>query len=364
MPAEERDFEKFTLTPVPPEGYTGEPEPSVILEGFEIPDSFPLGGDQRAIVTEFIGTNRREIHLLGAQPRQLEWEGKFYYDSALDRAKYIDSFRINGNVLDVLWGDYKFKAVIDKFYYDAASRFEVEYQIRLQIIAQDFDVYSFQVRESLDTVDRGILDIVEKIQDVLSIITRAIAIVDAIRRGDVNSLIGAMANILNILGTVAGGNLITINKDSIFSLTPSEISKIILFANSAAQVAKDLAYRLEQYSIHDGDSLATANPTAEAINLSSSFTLLATLVARLLQATPASSTTVVNTNLFALARQHYGDLAAWEVLATENNLNSTLIEGAKTLQLPPFKGKAPRNIPPSEVYDRNLLAITAAESKS
>jgi hypothetical protein len=368
MPLADVEYEKFTIQQA---NFVGPQQPGIVsLSGFEIPSNLPLGGTQRAIVTEFIGPNKREVHLLGSQPRELAWEGHFFYDSALDRAKYLDSFRLNGDLLVITWGDYRFKAIIDQFYYNVLSRFDIEYQIRLQVVEQDFEVYNFTVRESSDTVERGILDIIEKIQDVLSIITRAIAIVDAIRRGDVNSLIGALANIMGILGTVSGSGLINISQDSIFALTPEQISKLILFTNSAAIVARDLAYKLEQFvsGVDTGDvrldGSGTTNPTAEAIELSSSFLLLSQLISRISTAAPSNAIATVNTNVYRVALEQYGDLGAWESIVETNKLDTVYVSGTKVLQLPPYKGKPPRNVPPNETYDRNLIAITAAETKN
>lgn len=334
-------------------------EVSVTLSGFEIPDSFPLGGLQRLAVVEYIGFNSREIQRLGAQPRHLEWTGKFYYDSALDRARYLDTFRLGGDILILRWGDYQFRVIIDKFYYNAKNRFNIEYEIGLTIISQDLEVLNFTVRESLDTVDRGILDIIERIQDALSIVTRAVAIVDAIRRGDVNSIIGALSNITSIFGTIAGQ----------FSLlTTAQISQIVAFAQIGAVAAVTLAQNMERYidGFQDNEirfgGEGTVNPVAEAVSIGTSFQILAGLVARLTVPAATSSVTITSGNIFRVALEHYGTLDAWQDIAAINDLNSAIIQNNKTIQLPPRRGKAPQKIPSSSVYDLTFAGKPDPES--
>src|SRR5213080_4973615 len=78
------------------------------LEGFEVPNTISFGGDHKLVVNEYVGNNKRQIQTLGAQPRQIGWQGVFLYDSALARAAYFDQKRVQGQPLSFLWGDYNF----------------------------------------------------------------------------------------------------------------------------------------------------------------------------------------------------------------------------------------------------------------
>lgn len=59
----------------------------------------------------------------------------------------------------------------------------------------------------------------------------------------------------------------------------------------------------------------------------------------LINATPnANSVTVMNTTMFALAAEWYGDAKQWSVIASANNLSDPMINEPTTLLIPPWNG--------------------------
>jgi len=50
----------------------------------------------------------------------------------------------------------------------------------------------------------------------------------------------------------------------------------------------------------------------------------------------AITITVMNTNLFKLAAEYYGDATQWPIIANANNLTDPMINSSRTLFIPPW----------------------------
>ena len=148
----------------------------VTLIGFELPKRIGFGGEQQIIVNKFVGMNKREVHLLGAQPRPIEWEGVFLYFSAVDRAKFFDSLRVKGDPLSFMWGDFNYNVVITKFSYDPVNAYNIPYQIVLEIVQDLTDLASvagFSV--DITAIPDGIVEILSLLSGLFATIQLIIA---------------------------------------------------------------------------------------------------------------------------------------------------------------------------------------------
>ena len=310
----------------------------VELFGFEIPESLPLGGVQKLTVTEFLGRNKRAVHALGAQPRPLEWEGKFLTESALPRAMMIDTMRLRGEILDLTWGEFKCKVVISEYLFDIKHAWMIEYSIAMEILQPTEEKDNLTVVESLDNPQLGILGLMEKIQDAFLILQRAVSIGQAIARGDINAIGGALANMVGILGTV-GNYVPALNFEQFRALATS--------ATAIATTAAALAQKLERIV----GPIGLGSPIAESLSISSSATVLASLIARYTTPVPVRAVTTISTNVFRAAVEQYGDLDRWSDIADTNNINRVVVTGARNIQLPAYRGRTPRGARNTDVYE-------------
>ena len=70
---------------------------------FAVPDEMPLGGAQRLAVHKLIG-GRRVVDVLGADPSDRRWTGKWWGPDAPGLAQELDALRVAGNPLPLSWG--------------------------------------------------------------------------------------------------------------------------------------------------------------------------------------------------------------------------------------------------------------------
>lgn len=338
----------------------------VTLTGFEIPRTLTLGGDQQIIVNKFVGKNKREVHLLGAQPRPIEWAGAFMYDTAMLRARFFDSLRVKGDPLEFTWGDFSYIVVISKFYYDPISIYHVPYEITLEVVQDKTEPQNAQVA-SHDTIPDGtrlslgfLRDLLTKLRGYLNVVRNLQA---SIRR-EINNIIGLgqhlMQEITDVVNTlyIQPTNFIAGLQADAFSLS-----------NQARNLADQLGIlTLSSNQLESGQSAATgADPMLDLLEVSSVSKQLYDLLGRLQQPPFVVSTTVMNDNLFAVASRYYnGDVSAWEQIADFNGLTDTKITAPLQLKLPPINGVLPNPgnnaSGASTVYEPNVYPIPPAES--
>jgi len=107
---------------------------AVEFEGFEIPAQLKgLGGIQQVAVSNFVGSGK-VVQALGPKPHPVSWSGTFLYETAIQRARQVDYYRIQGDVIEVSWGDYLADVIVREFHYDPEGEFNVPYSITLEVI--------------------------------------------------------------------------------------------------------------------------------------------------------------------------------------------------------------------------------------
>jgi hypothetical protein len=105
----------------------------VAFQGFEIPDHIGFGGEQRLAVHDLPG-GQRVIDTLGAAPADIAWSGVFSGADATQRARTLDTLRVQGAVLTLSWDVFFYSVVIRSFeasYHNAAW---VPYQLRVTVL--------------------------------------------------------------------------------------------------------------------------------------------------------------------------------------------------------------------------------------
>jgi hypothetical protein len=149
-------------TPIPPSP-TGGPGPgqagfgggqfavtlgSVTLQGFEVPDEAPWGGEQALTVHKMVG-GARIIDAMGRDDRLVEIKGLFLSPDADNRAQQVDTMRKAG--LPVIWsyGSHVYQVVIKAFLPDFKQRGRIPYHLKLEVLI-DYSQPSALITLSLD----------------------------------------------------------------------------------------------------------------------------------------------------------------------------------------------------------------------
>lgn len=299
------------------------------LTGFEIPQRFPLGGDQKVVLTEFVGFYKRQLQTLGAQPRPLEWTGAFYYETAFDRARFFEQLLFNADPVEITWGDINFKAIIRQFYWDAANQFSITYSVSCEIVTQDLSQVNYKIDPaSADYISGSLLiSIINGIQTALVTVRRAFAIASSIQQGGLNAISGAVANFLSIAGTVG---------TTLGTLTQTQAQDLV----ASATIIEKYAFQLAE-EIQSGGEIDQAFPIADLVAISNSAKILQEMIKRYTQPQPSNTTTVMNDNVFAISQRVYGSAQYWQDIMDLNKLVDSAIAAPKTVFLPPIKNKAP-----------------------
>lgn len=340
----------------------------VTLTGFEIPRTITLGGEQQLIVNKFVGKNKREVHLLGAQPRPIEWAGAFIYETAIPRARFFDGLRVKGDPLAFLWGEFSYIVVIQKFFFDPSNIYHVPYEITLEVVQDKTEPQNALV-PSRDTLPDGIRlslgflrDLLGKLRGYLNVVRNLQA---SIRR-EINNIIGLGQHVMQEITDVV--NLIYIQPTNLIAGLQADALSL---SNQATNLVDQLGIlTLSGNQLESGQSAATgADPMLDLIEVASVTKQLHDLLNRLRQPPFVVTTTVMNDNLFAVASRYYGgDVSAWEAIADFNGLTDTKINGPIQLKLPPINGVLPSPdraaATPSTIYEPNVYPIPAAEGRN
>lgn len=121
---------------------------SVTLQGFEVPDEAPWGGEQALTVHKMIG-GARVIDAMGRDDRLVEIKGLFLSPDADSRAQQIDAMRKAG--LPVIWsyGSHVYSVVIRAFLPNFKQLGRIPYHLKLEILI-DYSQPSALVELSID----------------------------------------------------------------------------------------------------------------------------------------------------------------------------------------------------------------------
>lgn len=122
------------------------------FQGFEIPESVPLGGSQDKTTHTLLG-GARVVDAMGPSERDITWSGRFQSSDAVDRAKSLEALRIAGLALPLVV-DSEFRTVIiTEFSWVYERAYQVTYSITCHVVVQPVeadDLISLAVAIALD----------------------------------------------------------------------------------------------------------------------------------------------------------------------------------------------------------------------
>ena len=200
---------------------------TVTLQGFEVPDSAPWGGDQALTIHKLIG-GARVIDAMGTDDRAIAIKGTFLSPDADQRALQVDILRKAGLPVAFSWSNHVYLVVIKSFQPEFQRPDRVPYSLTLEILQDSTqpaaspvpsgdDVFS----SALGTVGTGLTgltgaSVIPAVPGVfatgaaaLASVTAAIALAQGFgpgaARGIPGAMIGLQAAVGTMIGSVAGG---------------------------------------------------------------------------------------------------------------------------------------------------------------
>lgn len=301
--------------------------------GNEVPEHIMFGGTQRIAVHELVGGGR-VVDVLGAQPRDMAWNGIFLGSDALDRALYLDQLRKDGIPLALTWHQLKYSVVISEFAGDFIRPYRIPYNISITVVQDNnVGVQTFDIQ-----VDQQIAD-------------------------DINAAIGLAANMQVIAAqkaslTAIQDKLTTLQKiqkgiSSFANATTATINSVLAPVKTIREASQALLGQIDNtvQNVTTLGGLAPNTPVARnaaalaqhANNLNSSAQLvqLDAVLGCVQQnasnapATAPQTVTVQGGSLYTVAQQQYGDSTLWTAIARANGLTDPQLPNTPiTLTIP------------------------------
>lgn len=99
-----------------------------IFQDFSVPQVINGGGDQALAVHQLVG-GQRVIDAMGRLDDDISWSGLLFGENAETDAQFLDSLRVAGFELPMIYSQFNYLVLIRSFKFD----FEREYQIRYTI---------------------------------------------------------------------------------------------------------------------------------------------------------------------------------------------------------------------------------------
>jgi hypothetical protein len=122
---------------------------NVLFRGFEIPSKLTgaIGGKQALGKHKLIG-GARVTDVMGNDPDDPAWEGRFRGADAVSRAQTLDAMRAAGQEVLLTFGSIQYTVVIEEFVADYMQSYEIPYRIRCYITV----VNTVAAQPSLDSL--------------------------------------------------------------------------------------------------------------------------------------------------------------------------------------------------------------------
>lgn len=295
-----------------------------VFSDSEIPEKIPFGGEQALVVHKLVGGGR-VIDAMGRDDMALSWSGLLRGQNALQRARFLDTMRVEGRALKLTWHEFSYQVVIKSYHADFERFYKIPYQISCEVVADLASPETSLVSSGFDdhimgdmTTANGLGVLIGDgpLSTALASLNTAIASVSSFAtavQSTINTVLTPLAAVMARVQILTGsvGNVIG-NVTTIGGILPN---------NPIAQQASQLM-----------GQVAAMNQLPHLYGLSS---VLGRMNANLGMIHGGSkAVTVAGGNLFDLAAKQYGDATAWAGIARANNLTDPAISGIQTLNIP------------------------------
>lgn len=108
----------------------------VAFAGFELPSSITFGGRQRLAIHRLPG-GVRIIDALGPDPADIAFSGIFSGPDAADRARLLDTIRVNGLALPLAWDAFLYTVILARFEANYQSPWWIPYKISCTVVRDE-----------------------------------------------------------------------------------------------------------------------------------------------------------------------------------------------------------------------------------
>lgn len=296
-----------------------------VFQGNEIPEHIPFGGEQALVVHNLVG-GVKQVDAMGAFSGPVEWSGWLRGPDALQRARYLDTLRSDGNALALAWHELMYVVVVRKFEADFQRFYQMPYRITLEVV-EDLNV---AVRSLAgDSVDNLIGDDMNTAGDL----------VDGLNLDGLRAAFDAVQSAIDTVSSIATAAQSTLNSvlQPIAALR-TQISTLIASTNNTLLNVTTLGGILpnnplaQQVQRFTGQIVA-AQQLPMLINLDRVMGRVQGNIGSVYNS--ARRDTVAGGNLMTMASKLYGDAMAWTGLAKANNLSDPQVSGVQQLTIPP-----------------------------
>ena len=296
----------------------------------EVPASIAFGGSQALVVHQLIG-GARVVDAMGAVPTGVEWSGLFRGESALSRARYIDTLRGIGKPLELTWSELSYLVVIRDFRANFERAYQIPYTISCEVVEDRswrvYGVASPSVTDAINddaatagTAVAGIGD--STLDSLFATLNTAIAQVSDFAKAtesQIQSVLQPLADVrarVQVLVTAAGATIQ--NATTLGGVLPN---------NPIATNAANLISQI---------TAATQQPAL--VNLDRVLGRIGANVGSVKSA-PRVVTTAGG-DLYHIAADQYGDAMGWPAIAAANGIKDPQLAGVVSVKIPSNKGAA------------------------
>lgn len=296
----------------------------VLFADLEVPEHITFGGSQKLTIHELVG-GTRVVDAMGRSDMPLEWSGYFMGQDALSRARYLETLRIAGQPIPLVWSELLYIVVISHFEADFQREWQIPYRITCVVVQN-----STQPQTSL--AGPSINDLIG------SDLSMANSLTDLIGDGPLSGLMGSLNTAISTVSSFASAAQSTINS----VLTPiaavqARASSLIASASNTIANVTTLGGIVPNNPISTAAARLTSQATAFQ-SLPPLYNLQAVMGRMSLNLGSVSGSsqqiTTAGGNLLQIAANVYGDAKAWTGIAKANGLDDPTVQGVQTLNVP------------------------------
>jgi len=290
----------------------------------EIPASIPFGGSQRLAVHQLVG-GAKVVDAMGRADKALTWSGIFMGTTAPDRARYLDTLRVAGLPLTLVWSTFNYLVVISEFDAVYEKSYQVAYSITCEVVQDNTSpvttIAAAPVDQAMST-------------DTASASTLAGSIGDSTLSG----LVATVSSAVSAVSSFAKAAQSTIN-GVLQPIAAAQQQITLLTASASNTIANVTTFG----GVLPGNpvSVAASKLTGQVVameqlgDLYNLRNVLGRMQANLGQVNSSQRTVATaGGNLFDIAQKQYGDATAWTGIAKANGLTDPFVQGAQILTIP------------------------------
>lgn len=297
-----------------------------LFEAYEIPESISFGGSHKLVIHQFVG-GARVVQAMGRDDADLSWSGMFLGESALDRATYIDSLRIAGQGLPLLWSGFNYLVVIKDFKCTFERFYKLPYSITFEIVKDNTKPNTTYFPAGFDAA-------------ILGDSAAANALGASIGDSPLTGLLTALNTAIGAVSTFANAAQAAINSVLIpLAAVQARVNILVASVTNTVQNVTTLGGILPHNPV--AQSANTLISQVTAVNQLPQLYNLQSVLSRidgnlsLIHGTQGGQSIVTSGgNLFALAEKYYGDATKWVTIAAANSLTDPQLTGTNTLTIP------------------------------